>query len=593
MLTYMADFTFFGLSPAGYHLTNLIFHVLNGLIVFAFIAALSRNNHVGFLTAMFFAVHPLRVESVAWVAELKDVLSSFFMLLSLWAYVKFLEDRRQRWYFSSLVLVVLSLLSKPMAVSLPFVFLLIDYHSEKKLNVRSIVEKWPFFALAVIFSMIAYFAQSHSGALSEQTVLPLMQRIALPFFGVLFYLYKTVVPVHLCAFYPYEYGGLFEYPYGYIVAATGIGAAAFFLARHSKKALFGLLFYLVTLLPVLQIVPIGTGIAAERYSYVPMIGIYYLIALGGERLLRGAISTNRAVRIGFSAGLGAVFLLLAFLTFKRSEVWRDSVSLWSDAVAVCPSPLAFDNLGNELQRLGRNDEALVQYRRALAIFPNDPFARCNIGNYLLDCGKTNEAVAEYRRAIANNPNLPDAHINLGNALMISGKTDEALTEYLAALKLNPNSAEGWYNFGTALLQLDRTGEAIVNLRKALELAPDHSGAHNNLGAALLKTGSTNESIIEFRKALESSPNYEEALENLGLAYLKSDRAEDAIACFRRASVINSSKITVLNDLGNAFLRNGEVDSALCVERTALALAQATGQDTLATEIGRIIEKIRN
>ena len=372
MLSYMVDFSISRLNPAGYHITNLLFHILNSLILFAFLSVLSKNRLVGFLAALLFAIHPLRVESVAWISERKDVLYSFFLFLSLWSYVRFLENREQRFYFGSLVLFVLSLLAKPMAVTLPLLLLLMDYHAEKKLNVGAVVEKWPFFAVAALFTVIAYVAQSHFDAFSARTVLLFSQRISLPFFGILFYLYKTAVPLHLCAFYPYDCGGFSAYPYMYPIAAIGIGAAAFLLARRSRKAVFGLLFYAIALLPVLQIVPLGTFSAAERYTYVPMIGIYYLIALGSERLLRETAIQSRLIRGSFAVGLGLIFFLLAVLTFKRCEVWKDSISLWSDAVAVHPSPLACDNLGNELQKQGRNSEAAVQYRKALAIAPDDP-----------------------------------------------------------------------------------------------------------------------------------------------------------------------------------------------------------------------------
>jgi tetratricopeptide (TPR) repeat protein len=591
MLTYMVDFAISGLHPAGYHLTNLIFHILNSLIVFAFIVALSKNLLVGFLTAMFFAVHPLRVESVAWIAERKDVVSSFFFFLSLWTYVKFREKRKPRFYFGCLVLFVLSLLAKPMAVSLPFVFLLIDYHEENKLNPKAIIEKWPFFAVAVFFSVLAYITQLQCGALSARTVLPFSQRVALPFFGILFYLYKTAVPLHLCAFYPYDYGGFSAHPYAYMMAAIGIGAAAFLLSRHSKKAVFGLLFYTITLLPVLQIVPIGTCIAAERYAYVPMIGIYYLIALGGERLLDGTFVKNRAASMGLTVGLGLIFILLAFLTFNRCEVWKDSISLWSDAISVHPSPLAYDNLGNELQKMGRNDEAAVQYRRALSIAPDDPGALCNLGGLKLDNGKVDDAIALFRKSIACYPGFPDAHINLGNVLMSRGKTDEAVAEYRTALKINPRSAEGLYNFGTALLELGRNEEAIVNLQKALERDPGHTRARLNLGTALLKTGRTAEAIVQYREALERGPDNEEALENLGIAYMSAGRLMDAIACLRQAAAINPLKIAVFNDLGTAFLRNGQVDSALCAARKAMALARTSGQEALAKGIGQKIDEM--
>ena len=406
MITYMIDFCVYGLHPAGYHATNLLFHILNSLIVFALIIVLSKNELVGFLTALFFAVHPLRVESVAWIAERKDVVSSFFFFSALWFYVNFWEKKQWRWYCGCLALFALSLLSKPMAVTLPLILLLIDYQNGRKLNARAVVEKWPFFVTAALFSLAAYITQSHYGALATQLNAPILQRVALPFFGIFFYLYKSFIPLHLCVFYPGNYGGFSAHPLVYPILATAVGAAAFFLGRKYNKVVFGLLFYCVTLLPVLQIVPIGGFIAAERYTYVPMIGIYYLIALGSEQLLRKMEQQHRALRSVVIAGLCSIIFVLAFLTFERCKVWKDSVSLWSDAISVHPSPLAYNNLGLGLAMTGRTTEAIPEFRKALEMDPEDAGNHTNFADVLIKSGRVDEAIFHYRIATISNQKTP-------------------------------------------------------------------------------------------------------------------------------------------------------------------------------------------
>jgi len=204
MMTLMADYSMYGLNPVGYHLTNLLFHMVNSLIVFALAAALTKSNFAALFAALLFAVHPLRVESVAWVSERKGVVSTFFYLLSLWVYLKFSATKQWRLYICCLAFFVLSLLAKQVAVSLPLVLLLIDYLNNRRITARAAVEKWPFFVIAALFAVTVYGTQSQYGALAVQANMPLLQRVALPFYGILFYLYKTVVPLHLCAYYPYN-----------------------------------------------------------------------------------------------------------------------------------------------------------------------------------------------------------------------------------------------------------------------------------------------------------------------------------------------------------------------------------------------------
>jgi protein O-mannosyl-transferase len=594
MLTYMADFSMFRLHAAGYHFTSLLFHIFNALIVFALIARLSKNRFVGFLTALLFAIHPLRVESVAWISERKDVVSTFFFFLSLFIYTRYLEKRQRRFFFGCLAMFVCSLLSKPMAVSLPFVLVLIDYLVDKKPTAEVFMEKWPFFALSFGVSVLSYVTQSNYDAILD---VPFTQRISLPFFGVLFYLYKTVVPFYLSALYNTDCGGFFTFSLLFPLMAIVVGAAVFFLARHSKKAVFGIVFYLITLLPVLQIIPIGSALVADRYTYVPMIGLYFLVAIGIGGLLRGSVVKNRAMRGMLTAAFCLIIVLFIDLTFKRCGIWKDSFTLWSDTIRRNPSEIAYCNLGTAVLKAGRGSEAIALYRKALSIdpalqlSPNYYLGYYNLGSALLQTGAQTEAVVHLRKALELNPHYAVAHDNLGIALLQTGKTQEGIDHLRKAIELKADYANAHYNLGTTLAQTGRADEGLVHLAKAVDINPNYAAAHDNLGRVLLQTGRIDEAIVHLRKAVDIDPTNAERFLNLGRVYMLAGVPEKAIPCFKQSIAINPSQIFPFTNLSDAFLQTGQIDSAKAAAAKAVTVAESMHNDTLVREIGENIKAI--
>ncbi len=348
ILTYMVEYHFFQLKPNVYHATNLLLHIINCLLVFALAYALSGQYFLSLLVTLLFAIHPMRVESVAWIAERKDVLSSLFYFLSLLLYTKYLKKEKKTLYYLCGVSLLFSLLSKPMAVSQPFVLLLIDYISNKKFDIKMLLAKVPFFVIAALFAFIALFTQKVSLPSLEYSSLSMLQRICVPFYGLVFYVFKTIIPVNLCSYYPFPAASdsamsfkLFASPF----LVIGAFAAVYYFRAYSKRLVFGSLFFLITILPVLQIVPIGGAIVAERYTYVPMIGIYFIFATFLTFLVEKKFIKNKIVKTGLIVGLGISLLTFACISRDRCGIWKDGFSLWNDVIAKYPVAIAYTGRG--------------------------------------------------------------------------------------------------------------------------------------------------------------------------------------------------------------------------------------------------------
>jgi hypothetical protein len=325
MLTYMIEHSFFKLNPSVYHTTNMILHIINAFLIFVLFRAISRHHVTALLVGLLFAIHPMRVESVAWIAERKDVLYAFFFLLSLLFYVKYMNKNKRGFYWLCAISLLLSLLSKPMAVSQPFVLLLIDYISKRKLNKEAVLSKIPFFAIIALFAVLTFSTQRSTGAISEFPQISLIQRICVPFYGTIFYPVKSLLPVNLCAFYPYPavHDGsesilLFFSPFLIICLAMLI----YYFRDRSRTVIFGSLFYLITLLPVLQIIPVGGAMVAERNSYIPMLGMYFIFGAWIRYLLEVKFVNSFKIKSIVVVGLSISLFLFGWLTYKRVGMTR-------------------------------------------------------------------------------------------------------------------------------------------------------------------------------------------------------------------------------------------------------------------------------
>ncbi|OLE52912.1 MAG: hypothetical protein AUG74_21350, partial [Bacteroidetes bacterium 13_1_20CM_4_60_6] len=362
------EYQLFGFKPAGYHAVNLLLHLVNVVLVCHAILLLSGKREVALIAALLFGIHPLHVESVAWVSELKDLLYSAFFLGALICYLRFHDEKKKKFYFFSLTLFLLSLLSKALAVSLPVVLLLTDYFRRRKPSASIWLEKVPFFALSLVFGVVAIFAQHSTPAMRFLDVYPLHQRVVFASYGFLTYLVKMVVPFSLSAVYPYPVpsgAALPAWLYAYPLALTVL---VLYSLRFSKEIFFGFAFFLATVFLVLQLLPVGQAIMADRYVYIPSIGIVYLAAEWAWRWYRGGNISRSDHKAAGAISAGALIVLLSATTYARSQVWKDSLTLWNDVISKQENAgVAYQKRGLAWTSRNNLDQAFRDFSKAIEL----------------------------------------------------------------------------------------------------------------------------------------------------------------------------------------------------------------------------------
>jgi len=512
-LSHLLDGELFGVNSGPHHLTNVIIHALAALLLFAFLFRATGARWPSAFVAFLFALHPLHVESVAWVSERKDVLSAFFWFLALWAYV-----RSRTWLVY--VAFCLGLMAKPMIVTLPFVLLLLDVWPLKRFSKRSVVEKIPYFALAAAVAAVTFVVQSGSGAVRAVDTFPVGLRIANALVSYVVYIAKMFWPSHLAVFYPYPLDVPLWQAGAAAVVLVGITAGVVYMFRMYPYLAVGWFWYLGTLVPVIGLVQVGAQARADRYTYVPMTGLSIMLAWGAADLLRKRPRAMIALAVLACASS-------AVLTAMQVRYWRNSETLFRHALdSTSGNYLAHHNLGVAIAG-DRTEEAISHYRAALQIQPNSAQVHTDLGTALSKIpSRLPEAVAEYQEAIRISPDAPIPHHNLGNTLsMMDGRLPDAIAEYEAALRLKPDYAEAraglvlaHYNLGVELAKAGRASDAMAHLEAALQLRPGYAEAHNNLGVVLASIpGREAEALAHFQAAVKTKPDYADAHVNLGIA----------------------------------------------------------------------------
>jgi tetratricopeptide (TPR) repeat protein len=595
-LTLGLDYRLWGMDARGYHLTSLLIHAANGVLLYFLARRLMisaaapeeradpvRYDLAAAFAALVFAVHPLRVESVAWVTERRDVLSGFFFLAAILIYVRAAEmpAKKWRWLCAALAAFVLALLSKAIVVTLPVVLLLLDVYPLKRLsrpwlspeNAAVLREKIPFFLLSAAFGPLGLWGQKISAEMRPLESYGLAARLAQAFYGMALYLSKTVLPIRLLPLYELP-KHLDPLAAPFIVAAVlvvFVKSVAFALRKKWPAAWIAWLYFFVTLAPVLGVVQFGAQIAADRYTYLPSMG---LAVLAGGVLL-ALMRKNRASL--FIAGL--VVASLGVLTWRQSRVWHDTESLWSHALSVDPKIIsAHNNLGLELVAQGRVQEGVRHYEEALSIDSDSADAHNNLGKALELLGRRPEAVLHYREALRINPHYGHAYNNLGSALMSLGQTEQAIAVFQEALAMDPKDSMAQNNWGDALAGVRRFDEALAHYREALRLKPDFPEAHNNMGVAFSLMGRPDDAIASFREAMKIDPNYATAAHNLARIYvgranasIASGRLDKAVEDFQEALAVDSKDLEAINNMGVIFLRQGRRAEAADQFRAALRI----------------------
>jgi tetratricopeptide (TPR) repeat protein len=588
-LSHMLDVQLFGLNPARHHLVSLIFHLTNSVLLFLLLRRLTGAEGRSAIVAALFALHPLHVESVAWAAERKDVLSMFFLILTVWAYARFTRAvagnsgsklapasaRGWPWYFLALVMYALGLMSKPMLVTLPFLLLLLDLWPLGRLfaagpvpgraPILSLIwEKIPFFGLALVSSVVTFEVQQRGHSVSTTEGLPLGPRLENAITSYLQYLNKTIWPVDLAIFYPHPglrgaAGMPPEWQVGLAaLVLAGISFSAIRRARREPWFATGWFWFLGSLVPVLGLVQVGGQSMADRYSYIPLVGIFICAVWAFAEIWAGRRFAPVIQTAAGALALGAC----AVLTHKQVQYWHDDLSVFQHALAVTQNnPVAHNVVGIALARQGNFESALTHFRAAVEAYPQYPDGYCGLGATLANLGKIEEAVQNYETALQLNPNYPMAHNNLGACLWRLGNREQALAHYAEALRLAPNFADAHLNLGRALLADGNFPGAVEHLSQAARLNPGDPLISPALAQAWLKEGKFAEAEACLRDGIRLRPA--DALAHLNLAELLvlAGRKDEALQEYAEVVHLQPGSPGVQFSMADLLLGQGKFEEA--------------------------------
>jgi tetratricopeptide (TPR) repeat protein len=592
-LSHMLDCQVYGLNAGGHHFTNVLLHTLAVVLLFLFLQKVTGAPWRSAFVAAVFAVHPLRVESVAWIAERKDVLSGVFFMVTLLAYARYVSGKRSLpRYLLVAFFFGLGLMAKPMLVTLPLVLLLLDYWPLRRFGSHSlgnaanfarrstfshlVAEKIPLFLLSLLSSLLTWWAQR--AFMRSTSEIPLVLRAENAIVSYVRYLQQLLWPADLAPFYPHPQA----LPLLLVIAAAGllvaISAVVLYYGRRRPYLTTGWGWYLIMLLPVIGLVQVGEQALADRYTYLPQIGIVLAITWTAADVTVGIRQLQRFV--AFTAV--AVTVTLAWCTCHQTRYWRNSESLWLQTLAVTKeNDLAHNNLGSVWWKSGRVDDAIREYQAALKVRPDSPLARNNLGSAFLKQGKVAEAIQEFRRVLSRDPQSITGRFNLAAALLRSGRATEAVAEYERVLAIKPDFAQGHLALGHALMRAERLADAIAQFKIAVQLQPGYAHAHNSLATAFAAKQQLGEAIRCWRDALQIDPNNVAA--QSGLAWTLATAADpalrngaEALAISQRLSqTTEASNPITLRVLAAAYAEAGRFPEA--IETTERGIALATSQ----------------
>jgi protein O-mannosyl-transferase len=624
LISHMIDCRLYGSWAGGHHITSLILHILSALMLFAALSRASGAAWKSFAVAALFAVHPLHVESVAWAAERKDVLCAFFWFACLLAYVTYANKPSAASYFFVVMAFLCGLLSKPMVITLPFVLLLLDYWPlerwspfnggqggkgtwDLKAFKRLLLEKLPLFVLVPVFALISFSAQKQAKAIASIHSLQFDQRVINALVSCAAYLKEMFIPLDLAAYYPLPRDGVsFRLGAACGILLVALTVAFMWFGRRKKYLAAGWLWYVGALLPVIGIVQIGAQSMADRYTYIPLVGLFIIIVWGASWI----VETKPMFREASVAASAIVLLILVILTRIQAGYWANSEKLFGHTLEITSDNyFIHNNLGVVLYENGRHDEATVHYNEALRVNPEWPEANYNLATALLDSGDYAEAAAHYETALKQkrdpeglsnlgfaltkikrlpeaverlneairlNPDLYYARVNLAAALSEMGQAGKAFEQYKEALRIDPGSAEALDGMGQSLMLLGRKSEALERFREAVIAQPDSLSALVILGNAFGEAGRTDDAMEQYAKALKISPSSAHVLNNCGLVLARAGRMAEAEKRFREAVKAAPDFPDAYINLGFALLQEGKAEEAAVSFRGALKLTPSSG-----------------
>ena len=613
-LSMMLDWMLFGTKPWGYHLTNLLIHIANTILLLLLLnrltSRLSSKQAGSFWRSSFvaalFALHPLHVESVAWAAERKDVLSTLFAFTAIWAYVRYAEKPNFLRYGLVFLLFALGLMAKPMLVTLPIILLLMDYWPLRRFpapqkprtkhqapsskhqalsTMNLVLEKIPLLALSAGSSFMTYFAQRQGGAVMDLARYSLGARLGNALVSYVRYIGKMFWPGGLAVYYPYNPIPTWEIAGAcLILAAISIGV---FRARKSRPYLaWGWQWYIITLIPVIGIVQVGGQSMADRYTYMPLIGLFAIVAWTIPERWGDGVMGRWGEKLIVPLGMLTLGVLMV-CTFLQVGYWKSDLILFEHAAAVTKNnTVALCDVGLMLAREGKLKESFEQLSKALEINPDCFDAHVNIANTLILMGRKDEALDHYRKALEIRPRNPKAMLGMANLLVAREGLDAAIARYDDILQTSPNDADTHYNLGLALHAKGENEEAASHFRGAVEIKPRFAEAYFQLGSILAGQGYLDEAIAQFREAIGIKPDYADAYCSLGRALAGKGQIDEAVENCRKAVQLNPNSAMYHHNLGSALDAKGMTGEAMDEYRQAIRLQPnlASSHNSLAVAL---------
>ncbi len=539
---------FFGFDAKYFHLNNLILHIANSVLVYFLAIKLSNKKFfVALLSSLLFAIHPLHVESVTWISERKDVLSALFTLFSLLFYIRYLEKKGSASYHMSLVSFVMALMAKFMAVTTPFLLFLCDWVLNKKSKTK---DKIPYFTISAVFTLI-HLGYHHSLSKFQDT--SVFTGIKTGLDSITFYLSRSLIPTRLSVF--YEYGatqlGANDYIFAILILAL-LTMAYNFKFGSRQVLLFGAAFFILTIAPVLKIIPFNNNAPyADRFFYFPSIGIFLIFTSIADYLL----SKGKNIQMFTAAAIGITLTAFSFLTYQRNEVWKNSETLWTDSLKNYPnSSTAHGNLGVYYFDLGKYDKALPEYIKALEINPNYAEAHHNMGSIYLQNKMFDEAEKSYLRSCEIEPTAPRPHINLGLIYRDEKKYDEAIKHLEAAIPQD-QTGKAFYNLGLVYSDINEKEKALKSYLAAIEINPEDWNFRNNLGALYFSMQKYELAREQYQKVLALNPNNADVLSNLGVLYAEMGQFEKSLSYYDQALRLNPTRPEIIANRNIAAQKN--------------------------------------
>lgn len=568
-LSLMLDYQLYGLNAGGYHLTNLILHILSTLLLFWLFNRMTGAIWKSAFVAAFFALHPLHVESVAWIAERKDVLSTFFFMLTLCLYVYYTEKPDIKRYLPVVFCFACGLMSKSMVVTLPVILILLDFwplsryrpgiESKKgSIIIWQLKEKISLFFLSAAFSVITLYA--HYKPSAKYLPLSLESRIANALVSFITYLEKTFLPLDLAVFYPVSVNLPAWQVWGAALLIIAISAIVIAVAKRLPYIFVGWLWYAITIAPVIGIIQIGDFTEADRFTYLPSIGIAVILAWGIPLLFP---NENIRKNILFPAVI-AVLTIMAVLTWKQCGYWRDSIKLYNHALAVTKNnDLAHTNLASALLSKGKIGEAINHYNTAISLKPDSANFYSNRGNAYAKVGQYQRALEDYNEAIRLHPDFALAYINRGTVYVDTGRYQMALESYETAIRLNPEYADtAYYNRGNIYVKLGQYQHALDDYNQVIRLRPNDAYVFNNRAFVCLKLDRYQQAIDDYTKAISLKPDYVDAYCNRATIYARSGQNQRAIDDYTKVIHLKPDDPSIYFNRGNSYINLGQYQLAL-------------------------------